>query len=93
MYGGPPAPVSGRWERVTIQVDGKEPGKDDPLNWSWLDFSNKMFTRLAGPKPPNLAYRVTWVREEKKLTLARFSAPEWKATFTYNLPRAGHARA
>ena len=48
--------------------------------------SVKRFTRLAGPKPPNLAYRITWVTQEKKLTLGKFSTPAWKATFTYSLP-------
>ena len=43
-----------------MQVDKKEPGNDDPLNWRWLDFSNRKFMRMAGPKPPNLAYKITW---------------------------------
>jgi hypothetical protein len=86
MYGGPPAPVAGRWELVSMQVDNKEPGKDDPMNWSWLDFSNRKFMRLAGPKPPNVVYTTTWDAENKKLTLGRFSVPTWSATFTYDLP-------
>jgi hypothetical protein len=84
-YGGPPAPVLGRWERVTMQVDKKEPGEDDPLNWKWLDFSNRRVMRLAGPKPPNLVYTITWDTEGKKLTLAKVREPTWSATFTYNL--------
>jgi hypothetical protein len=86
MYGGPPAPVTGRWERVTMLVDKKEPAKDDPTNWSWLDFSNRKFMRLAGPKPPNVAYTIKWDTENKQLTLSKFSTPTWSATFTYQLP-------
>jgi hypothetical protein len=86
MYGGPPHPVGGRWEVVWIQVDQKEPGKDDPVKWSWLDFTNRKLVRLAGPKPPNLAYKITWDTENKKLSLGKFSTPTWSATFTYDLP-------
>ena len=31
MYGGPPAPVLGRWDLVSMQIDKKEPDKDDPM--------------------------------------------------------------
>lgn len=87
MYGGPPAPVVGRWEIVSIQVDQKKPGKDDPTNWSSLEFSNRKLMRLAGPKPPNVVYLVTWDTKEKKLALANFRKPEWSAAFNYALPR------
>ncbi len=86
MHGGPPAPVLGRWERVAVQVDGKEPGNDDPLNWSWLDFSNRKTMRLAGPKPPTVVYLITWDTPGKKLTLAKVRDPKWSATFKYDLP-------
>ena len=75
MYGGPPAPVVGRWELVSMQIDKKEPAKDDPMSWSWLDFSNRKIMRLAGPKPPTVVYMITWDTEEKKLTLAKVSRP------------------
>jgi len=64
----------------------KEPGKDDPMNWSWLDFSNRKVMRLAGPKPPTAVYLITWDTEDKKLTLAKVSTPTWSATFRYDLP-------
>jgi hypothetical protein len=86
IYGGPPAPLTGRWDLVSMQVDNKEPAKDDPMNWRWFDFSNRKFVRLAGPKPPNLAYKVTWDSENKKLTLSKFSTPDWSATLSYALP-------
>jgi hypothetical protein len=86
MHGGPPAPVVGRWELVSMHVDKKEPGEDDPMNWRWLDFSNRKFMRLGGPKPPSLVYRITWDTENKKLILGKFSVPTWSATFTYNIP-------
>jgi hypothetical protein len=86
MYGGPPAPVVGRWELVAMQVNQKEPGKDDPMNWSWLDFSNRKIMRLAGPKPPNVVYLITWLPQEKKLTLAKVRTPTRSATFSYSLP-------
>ncbi len=86
MYGGPPPPVMGRWELVSMQVDKKEPDKDDPMHWSWLDFSSKKVARLAGPKPPNVVYAITWDTENKKLTLAKLRPPTSSATFTYDLP-------
>ena len=86
IYGGPPAPVTGRWELISMQVDNKEPDKDDPKNWRWIDFSSRKTARLTGPKPPNLTYKTAWDSENKKLTLAKFSTPDWSATFTYDLP-------
>jgi hypothetical protein len=86
MYGGPPAPVVGRWELASMQVDKKELGKDDPLKWTWLDFSNRKFMRLAGPKPPTVVYSITWNTAERKLTLAKIRMPNWSATFSYDLP-------
>ena len=71
----------------------QEPAKDDPTNWSWLDFSNRKFIRLAGPKPPNSVYMITWDTENKKFTLAKFRTPTWSATFTYDLPEPDNARA
>ncbi|HET6324765.1 MAG TPA: hypothetical protein VFG04_08700 [Planctomycetaceae bacterium] len=87
MYGSLPAPVLGRWDIVSMQVDQKKPGKDDPLNWSWLDFSNRKVLRVAGPKPRNAYYLLTWDPTEKKITLADFRKPEWTATFNYDLPQ------
>jgi hypothetical protein len=84
MYGGPPAPVSGRWDLDSMRVDDKEPPQDDPMKWSWLDFSNRKFMRLAGPKPPHTIYSVTWDADKKKLTLANFRKPGWSAAFTYD---------
>jgi len=86
MYGGPPAPVAGRWDLVSIEVDKKEPDKDDPMNCNWIDFSNKKFVRLVGPKPTGSVYMITWHTKEKKVTLAKFREPTPSATFTYNLP-------
>ena len=86
MSGGPPAALVGRWDLVSMQIDQKEPDKDDPMNWSWLDFSNRKFMRLAGPKPPNVTYMITWKPEEKKLTLAKIRTPDRSATFSYDLP-------
>jgi hypothetical protein len=83
MYGGPPAPLTGRWDVVEVQIDKKDAGKNDPATWSWLDFSNKSL-RLASLKPPAAVYRVTWNPDEKKLTLGKFADPTWSATFTYN---------
>lgn len=84
-YAGPPAPLSGHWDLVSIQIDEQEPGKDDPMNLTWLDFSNRQYVRLAGPRPPYLAYKVTWIAPEKKFTLSKFSDPKWSATFSYEL--------
>ena len=87
MHGGPPLPVAGRWEVVELQLDKKQPDKADPAAWNWLDFSNKAYVRVGGPKPPNLVYKGTWNTDEKSLTLGKFSAPLWSAAFTYDLPR------
>ena len=86
MYGGPAAPVDGRWELVSMQVDKKVPGQDDPMSWKWLDFSNRKFMRLAGPKPPHVFHQITWDTKEKKFTLASFRKPNWSATFSYKFP-------
>jgi hypothetical protein len=86
MYGGPPAPVVGRWDLVSIQVDKKEPAKDDPMSWSWLDFTSKKVARLVGPKPPAAVYMITWDTQQKKLTFANVRTPASTATFTYDLP-------
>jgi hypothetical protein len=86
MYGGPPAPVTGRWDLVSMTIDKKEPGDDDPLKWAWLDFSNRKFIRLSGPKPPPMVYMITWHMNEKKLTLAKFREPMWSATLSFDLP-------
>jgi hypothetical protein len=88
-YGGPPAPVAGRWDLVSMLVDKKEPDNDDPVNWRWLDFSNRKLMRLAGPKPPTTVYLITWDTNGKKLTLAKVRTPEWSATFRYNLSDSG----
>ncbi|MFT3879842.1 MAG: hypothetical protein QM703_09300 [Gemmatales bacterium] len=87
-YGGPPAPVQGQWEVISMLIDGKEPDKGDPLNWKSIDFSNKSMARLSGPKPPMMVYKNTWNTEEKKLILGKFTTPNWSASFTYDLPQA-----
>ncbi len=86
LYAGPPAPVAGRWEVVSMEVEKKVPDRDDPMNWSSLDFSNRKTLRLAPAKPPTVAYRIAWNTAEKKLTLAKVREPAWSATFTYDLP-------
>jgi hypothetical protein len=86
MYGGAPAPVLGRWDLVSIQVDKNEPAEDDPMRWRWLDFSNRKIVRLAGPKPPTVVYLLTWDTESKKLTLTKVLTPTWSATFRYDVP-------
>jgi len=86
MYGGAPAPVAGRWDLVSMEVDKKKPAEDDPMNWKWLDFSSQKFIRLAGQKPPNSVYLITWDTNSKKLTLKKFRSPEWSATLSYDLP-------
>ena len=86
MYGGPAPPVIGRWELVSIWVDDQEPDKDDPMNWSSLDFSSKKVVRLIGPKPPAVVYTITWDTQQKKLTLAKLRSPTPSATFSYDLP-------
>lgn len=85
-YAGPPAPVLGNWEKVTLQIDGKEPDPSDTLNWKNIDFSNKAMIRFTGPKPPMFVYKATWNTDEKKLVLGKFTTTAWSATFTYNLP-------
>jgi hypothetical protein len=86
MYGGPPAPVLGRWELVSMEIDQNEPAEDDPMKWRWLDFSNRRMVRLAGPNPPTLVCLITWDTQSKKLTLTQFRKPTWSATFSYDAP-------
>ena len=71
-----------------MQIDSKDADKDDPLYWSWLDFSNRKVMRLAGPKPPNVVYLITWDTAGKKLTLAKVREPTWSTTFQYDLPES-----
>jgi hypothetical protein len=87
-HGGPPAPVKGHWEKVTLQIDGKDVDPNDVLNWKSLDFTNKAMVRITGPKPPMMVYNTTWNPDEKKLTLGKFTDDQWSAEFTYNLPTA-----
>jgi hypothetical protein len=86
MYGGAPAPVLGRWELVLIEVDKVKPAEDDPMNWSWLEFSNRQIMRLSTRKPPAVAYLITWDAESKKLTLKKVRSPTSTATFSYDVP-------
>ncbi len=86
MYGGAPAPVLGRWELVSMEVDKNKPAEEDPMNWSWLDFSNRKFVRLAARKPPTVVYLITWDVEPNKLTLTKVRTPTWSATFRYAVP-------
>ncbi|QEH34631.1 hypothetical protein OJF2_31720 [Aquisphaera giovannonii] len=85
---GDAAPVAGLWEPVSMEVDGKEPDESDPMRWRSLDFSSRRILRLAGPKPPNLGYSVTWEPAARTFTLTRFNRPEWSATFHYSSPEA-----
>jgi hypothetical protein len=85
MYGGPPAPVLGRWEIVSIEVDKNKPAADDAMNWSWLDFSSRKILRLARPKPPTTVYLITWNTDSRKLTLAKVLPPQSSVTFDYEL--------
>jgi hypothetical protein len=89
MYGGPPAPVLGRWELVSMEIDKNKPAEDDPMTWSWLDFSNRKVLRLGTRKPPNVVYLITWDTESKKLTLNKVRTPKESATFSYDLPEPG----
>lgn len=85
-YGGPPLPVTGRWDVVSMQVDNKEADKNDPTTWTAIDFTNKSLLRTFSSKPPNVVYRATWNTGENKITLAKFIAPTWSANFTYSMP-------
>ncbi len=82
-----PAPISGRWDVVSMRVDKNESDTGAPMAWSWLDFSNKFTLRLSGPKPPTMAYRITWKPEDKTFTLTKFGEPSWSATFAYDMPQ------
>ena len=84
-YGGPPLPIAGRWDVLSMEIDKKKIEKTDPATWIWLDFSNKAYVRLAGLKPPNAIYKMTWDTEAKTLSLSKFTAPYWSAKFTYDL--------
>jgi hypothetical protein len=85
-YGALPVPGGSRWDVVGMCIDGKEPSKSDPPMWTWLEFTNKTILRLAGSKPPPLAYRMTWDPDRKELTISRIGGPTSSATFVYELP-------
>jgi hypothetical protein len=86
MNGGPEAPLVGHWDLVSMQIDKNEPGKDDPMRWSWLDFGKRKSMRLLRLKQPTSVYSVTWDTKERKFTLTKFLTPAWSATFSYDLP-------
>jgi hypothetical protein len=85
-HGGPPLPVTGRWEVVSMRQDGTEADKSDVNTWAAIDFTNKSMVRSFGSKPPNVVYRAKWNVAESNLSLSKFSAPTWSASFTYALP-------
>jgi hypothetical protein len=85
-YGGPPIPVRGGWEVVSMQIDKEEPEKSGNTPWHWLDFTRSSMLRVSGFKPPNSIYRIAWNAEDKTFTLTKFTSPAWSATFTYDLP-------
>lgn len=88
-YGGPPAPVHGRWETTSFKADGKDLGPDDPRRWKTLDFTIKGMARAYGPNPPPSVYKVTWNEEENRLTLGRFMNSPWTALFNYEFTASG----
>jgi hypothetical protein len=85
-YGGPPPPLFGRWEVASMQVDDKAADKSDPATWTAIDINNRSLFRIFGTKPPHLAYQVIWNAAENKLSLKKFSTPDWSADFNYALP-------
>jgi hypothetical protein len=85
-HGGPEPPALGRWNVVSMRIDNKEPSKGDPTTWNWLDFMNKSMLRLSGPTPPTVVYRIAWTTETKNVTLTKFTAPGWSATYAYDFP-------
>jgi hypothetical protein len=85
-YGGSPPPVSGRWEVASMRLDDKDADKSDSATWTAIDINNRSLFRIYGTKPPHLAYQVIWNTEENKLSLKKFSTPDWSADFTYALP-------
>jgi hypothetical protein len=85
-YGDLPLPIRGRWDVVQMRIEGKEPDKSDPLRWTWLEFTNKMILRLAGPTAAPTPYRMTWNPDSNELTLAKFGGPTTSATLVYDLP-------
>ena len=85
-YGGPPTPVTGRWERVSLQIDTKDASPNDPLNWKFLDFVNKSMVRITSQNAPMTVYRTAWSADGNLLTLTRFTGQAWNAQLTFALP-------
>ncbi|CAN5401430.1 hypothetical protein BH10PLA2_BH10PLA2_04660 [soil metagenome] len=89
-YGGEPAPVSGRWDMVSLKIDGKAVTKEDPAFWAWLDFGNKGLVRVGLPngQPKMVVYRLGWVPEKNQVAWTRFVPPKPPVTVDYNLSEA-----
>jgi hypothetical protein len=86
FYGGPPLPLHGRWDVVSMRIDEKEPDKDDPKKWNWLDFTYKTMLRLGGPTPPNVVYRIVWQGDGNEFSLSKFTGQPSSGKFNYELP-------
>src|SRR5262249_54941451 len=84
-HGGPPLPVTGRWEVVSMRLNDKDGDKSDPNTWTAIDFTNKALVRTFSSKPPNLVYRANWSVSENKLALNKLLPPASTAEFTYTL--------
>jgi hypothetical protein len=87
MYGGPPGPVSGRWDVESMEIDRKDVAKDDPELWSWLDFSTRGLMRVSIPRANTkiVGYRVNWIGMLNKVTLTRYIPPRPPAVFDFEL--------
>ena len=87
FYGGPPSPITGKWDVVDMKIDGKTVAKDDAATWAWLDFSMKSFVRVNLPNgtPKMVGYRVEWHAEDKQVDWTRFVPPKPPVKLEYNL--------
>ncbi len=87
FYGGPPSPITGKWDVVDMKIDGKPVAKEDAALWAWLDFGNKGLVRVSLPNgtPKMVGYRLDWHADDKQVNWTRYVPPKPPVKVEYNL--------
>jgi hypothetical protein len=88
MYGGASSPVAGRWDVVDMKIDDKAVAKNDPAQWSSIDFVNKGLVRVSFPngQPKMAVYRLEWHKDESRVDWTPFAPPQTPVSVEYKLP-------
>lgn len=74
--------ISGKWETITFELDGKKIEKNDPAFWTKLDFSNNGNLIVEFNQAPKRGYTAKF-SAENKLTLHKTGNYFWYSVFHY----------